>query len=67
MSHVHTRRRGDRVLGLAFCARLLALLAGAVWLVIVQVTHGAAKAGPLGSALSTDLTIAGALVTLVTW
>lgn len=36
---MHTRWWGDRVLGLAFWAGLLALLAGAVLLAVVLVTR----------------------------
>jgi hypothetical protein len=65
---VHTtHRRGDHTLGLAFWVGLLALLGGAVLLLIVLGTQGVDRAATWASVLGTGLAITGALVTLVTW
>jgi hypothetical protein len=64
---VHTRRRGDRVLGLVFLVGLLALLCGLGWLAWVLVIQGVDRASRWASVLSTGLGLIGVLVTLVTW
>ncbi|MBV9141274.1 MAG: NACHT domain-containing protein [Pseudonocardiales bacterium] len=67
MRPVHTRGRKDRGLRFAVGAGLLVLLAGLVWLAVVLLTQGVARAASWASVFGTSLAIALALVTLVTW
>jgi Laminin G domain len=64
---VQTGRWVNRLLGLACWVGLLALLGGAVLLVVVLLTQGVDRAGTWASVLGTGLAIGGSLVALVTW
>jgi hypothetical protein len=64
---VHTRGWGERGLGLAFRAGLLALLVVLVLLVVVLVTQGPERAVPWASVLSKGVEIAAALAAFVAW
>lgn len=64
---MHTRRRGNGALNLAFRTGLLVLLSGLVWLAVVLVTQGVDRANAWAGVLGAGAAIGGALVTLTTW